>query len=288
MSIPKVIYVIHANDADLHLGNLKAILGDLQNEERITGYELLGHIDQEAGALQNVGSKDMVINMLSNGMVAERSGLTKVLHGLKERLPECKVGEIIIDNIPYEPEFIAFPTDLMPIRSRENMDAVWNELAVYFRDLFPKPEMKPIPDNVPEKKSSLRQFLEKPYQMFWISVPVILMLGLATAATFTAIDRTLSSDVVTITKIIAVIFIAIGVVYWAMRKFGRQVSVKLNVIHILLTLGGSILILMISLLYNDSDNEIGVIFIIILLGQLIFPINVIYGLTRKRTRNLAG
>lgn len=288
MSIPKVIYVIHASDADLHLRNFKAILGELQTEERITGYEFLGRIDIGSDAIEKVGPKDMVINMLTNSMVDDRPALTEMLHSLKDRVPECKIGEIIIDNIPYEPEFIAFPTDLLPIRSRENMDAVWNELAGNLRDLFPRPEVKPVEEPQPVKKSSLRQFLEKPHLLFWISVPVIFIISAAIASALENTNPVWSSDVISITRFIIIIFIAIGLVYWIMWKFGRQVSVKMNVIHIFLTVGGYMLVRMITIFYSEGDDVLTVIFITILIGQLIFPVNVIYGLSRKRVRKLAG
>ncbi|HET8735706.1 MAG TPA: hypothetical protein VFM69_03815, partial [Pricia sp.] len=75
--------------------------------------------------------------LLTNGIEPEKTSIESILLGIKAANPKVLIAEIIIDHVPYETQFIAFPQDLQPIRSREDMDAVWNGIGRNLRDVFP-------------------------------------------------------------------------------------------------------------------------------------------------------
>lgn len=137
MSTSKKIYIIHGKDADQHLGSLKHILEDLKKENRIAAYTVLKSTSVEENSFQAIAAGDMVILMLTNNLEAEKTRIEKILIHLKEKKSNCKIAEIIVDNIPYAPQFIAFPADLQPIRAREDMDTAWQGIESTLKDFFP-------------------------------------------------------------------------------------------------------------------------------------------------------
>ncbi|WP_338356233.1 hypothetical protein [Yeosuana marina] len=94
-----------------------------------------------------------------------------------------------------------------------------------------------------------------------------------------------------LTILISILFGIIGFGYWLMLKANRKLSKWLNLIHITLTFGGILLIWILSLLFRESiieydfnDNLTLAIYLIALIavfGQIIYPINIIYGLIKK-------
>ncbi|WP_066219740.1 cbb3-type cytochrome c oxidase subunit I [Formosa haliotis] len=99
--------------------------------------------------------------------------------------------------------------------------------------------------------------------------------------------------------LISILFGIIGIGYWIMQKADRKLSKWLNWIHIGLTFGGIILILILSQLYRepktdtilsdfDFNQKLDIIIFIILLitifGQVIYPINLISGIIKKRKK----
>lgn len=144
METSKKIYIIHAKDADQHLGNLKHILNNLKKENRIADYTPIKSTSVEENSFQDIAAGDMVILMLTHDLATDKAVIEQWLIDLKEKQPDCKIAEIIVDNIPYAPHFIAFPADLQPIRSREDMDNVWQSIESTLKDFFPvKVEPKP-------------------------------------------------------------------------------------------------------------------------------------------------
>tara|TARA_R110002049_G_scaffold308023_1_gene510624 strand:+ start:59 stop:508 length:450 start_codon:yes stop_codon:yes gene_type:complete len=98
--------------------------------------------------------------------------------------------------------------------------------------------------------------------------------------------------------LISILFGIIGLIYWIAKKENGKLSERLNLIHVALTFGGIFLILILNEFklksfdvdtlskYDFNENlEIIVylIFIIILLIQIVFPINIINGI-RKRNK----
>lgn len=153
MSSSKTIYIIHAEDADQHLGSLKKILDDLKSENRIDGFISIKSASVEVGSFQEMRPGDMVILLLTLSLEPDKPSIEKILINLKEKNPDCKFAEIIVDNVPYAPEFIAFPADLQPIRSREDMDSVWKSIKNTLKDFFP------VREEPAESRSELKKIL---------------------------------------------------------------------------------------------------------------------------------
>tara|TARA_R100000935_G_C2754482_1_gene131044 strand:+ start:231 stop:572 length:342 start_codon:yes stop_codon:yes gene_type:complete len=92
--------------------------------------------------------------------------------------------------------------------------------------------------------------------------------------------------------LIAILFAVIGLGYWIMLKFNIKLSKRLNLIHIILTFGGILIIWILAQLFrepvmeSDFNNILTLVIYLIafltILGQLIFPINIINALINKR------
>ena len=149
MENPKTILVVHASDSEQHLGHFIKILDNLKKEERIASYTTLDSNSVDENTFKDLGSEDMVTVMLTNDILDSKASIESWLTDVKKQ-SDLKVAEILIDNIPYETGFIAFPTSLEPIRSIEDMDSVWQGIANNFEKLFPKPEIKPKPTPDPD------------------------------------------------------------------------------------------------------------------------------------------
>ena len=90
--------------------------------------------------------------------------------------------------------------------------------------------------------------------------------------------------------LISVLFGIIGLGYWIIQKTNRKLSKRLNLIHIMLTFGGIFLIWILAQLFRESGMDyafnnnltlaIYSIALITILGQLIYPINLIRGLRK--------
>lgn len=91
--------------------------------------------------------------------------------------------------------------------------------------------------------------------------------------------------------LISILFGIIGLGYWIVLKANRKLSKWLNLIHIALTFGGILLIWILAQLFRESIMEydfnnnltlaIYIIALIAVFGQIIYPINIIYGLIKK-------
>ncbi|MGB6152103.1 MAG: hypothetical protein WBG48_08935 [Pricia sp.] len=137
MNTSKTIQIVHAVDAEQHLGRLKKILEELKGEKRIDSYMTLASDAVNQGSFSQLQEEDMVIILLTNGIEPEKTNIESILLGVKASKPKVLMAEIIVDHVPYETQFIAFPQDLQPIRSRGDMDAVWSGIARNLRDIFP-------------------------------------------------------------------------------------------------------------------------------------------------------
>ncbi len=95
--------------------------------------------------------------------------------------------------------------------------------------------------------------------------------------------------------LISILFGIMGFGYWVIQRSGRKLSKWLNWTHILLTFGGILVVLILSRFYSQkfADYEfnmaltqiINLIILLIIIGQLVFPINIVYGLLRKKKQN---
>lgn len=97
-----------------------------------------------------------------------------------------------------------------------------------------------------------------------------------------------------LSTLISILFGIIGGVYGVLEKLNVNLLKRLNLIHIVLTLGGVFLILMLNecfrksiMEYNFNDNLTMAIYLIatvVILGQIVFPINIIMGIIKKRNK----
>jgi hypothetical protein len=95
--------------------------------------------------------------------------------------------------------------------------------------------------------------------------------------------------------LISILFGIIGLIYWIAGKVNGKLSKRLNLIHIALTFGGIILILILNeffrksiMEYNFNENLTMLIYLIatlVIIGQILFPINIINGIIKKRNKN---
>lgn len=140
----------------------------------------------------------------------------------------------------------------------------------------------------------MKIFIKNPHYIFLPAIP-ILFLG------FIDQEKNLSLNIhdtyfvfsfIDLMYLISIIFLIIGLGYWFMSKYHRQLSFWLNVLHISLTFGGLLLIWILPQLfrtsigdYNFNNNLTMVIYVCIfavILGQLLFPFNIIRGLILKK------
>ena len=94
--------------------------------------------------------------------------------------------------------------------------------------------------------------------------------------------------------LISILFGIIGLIYWIVKKVNGNLSKRLNLIHVALTFGGIFLILILNeffrksiMEYDFNENLTLVIYLIsavVIFGQIIFPINIISGIIRKRNK----
>jgi heme/copper-type cytochrome/quinol oxidase subunit 1 len=138
---------------------------------------------------------------------------------------------------------------------------------------------------------------EKPYLIFWTSIPIIILLGILTKADsfgFNIHDTYFVIGTNDLIILISILFGIIGLGYWILLKTKRKLSKWLNLIHITLTFGGILLVWILSQLFRESIMEynfnnnltfgIYLIALIAIFGQLIYPINIICGIIRKRNK----
>ena len=94
--------------------------------------------------------------------------------------------------------------------------------------------------------------------------------------------------------LISIIFGIIGLIYWIVKKMNGNLSKRLNLIHVTLTFGGIFLILILNeffrksiMEYDFNENLTMVIYLIsaiVIFGQIVFPINIICGILKKRNK----
>ncbi len=145
MGHDKKIVVIHAADADQHLGHLKKILDSFKEEKRIENYSTIPSDAVAQDSFNAIGKEDMLIMLLTNDILDKKASIEATMLDVKKRQSETRCAGVIIDNITYDPSFIAFPSSLEPIRSSEDMDAVWQGIAENLKKLFPKLVPPPPP-----------------------------------------------------------------------------------------------------------------------------------------------
>lgn len=137
---------------------------------------------------------------------------------------------------------------------------------------------------------------DKPHLIFWLSIPLIMLSGFVSSTENLDINIHDTYYVFSLTDLnilISILFAIIGLGYWIMLKAKRKLSKWLNLTHIALNFGGILLIWVLSQLYRESIVEfdfnenltlaIYSIALIAVVGQIIFPINIISGLIKNKT-----
>ncbi|SHG48530.1 cbb3-type cytochrome c oxidase subunit I [Flagellimonas flava] len=145
----------------------------------------------------------------------------------------------------------------------------------------------------------MNKLIEKPHLIFLLSIPIIMLIGILSGDSVLDINVHDTYFVIAylhLAILISILFGIIGIGYWIMQKANRKLSKWLNLIHVVLTVGGLIAIFGIPYLLFDSTAEsafpvfdqiarqnlilILTIFLI-LFGQLMYLINLIVGIFRK-------
>lgn len=139
--------------------------------------------------------------------------------------------------------------------------------------------------------------IDKPYIIYLLAIPITVLIGILSG------DATLDVNVhdtyyviayLHIAILISIIFGIIGIGYWIMHKADRKLSKWLNWTHIGLTFGGTLIVWILTKFYRTEFMEyeynynltliITLVILVMIVGQLIFPINIIYGLTKKKNK----
>lgn len=135
---------------------------------------------------------------------------------------------------------------------------------------------------------------KKPNLIFLLAIPIILMIGILKG------DATIDINVhdtyyiiayLHFTILISIFFGIMGIGYWLMQKANIKLSKWLIWVHVSLTFGGTFIIWISAQFYQadlmeyEFNNSLIVIrtllIMLIILGQILFPINIIYGLIKK-------
>jgi PKD repeat protein len=133
------IFCIHASDASQHFGKMQEIASRFTTEGRIAEFVPLSVDEVEHSLPAKVQSDDLIVILLTNGLDAKLKGLREYLMLLQRNTSGIRIAEVIIDNIPYEREFMNLPiNDDKPVRDRQDMDQVWLNIEKNLEALFPK------------------------------------------------------------------------------------------------------------------------------------------------------
>ena len=143
----------------------------------------------------------------------------------------------------------------------------------------------------------MKFLINKPHLIFFLSIPIIILFGILNRNEILDInvhDTYFVFSPIDLTILISILFGIIGIGYWIMLKANRKLSKWLNLIHITLTFGGILLIWILAQLFRESimaynfNNNltfgIYLIALIAIFGQLIYPINIISGIIKKRNK----
>jgi len=138
------IHCIHSSDAAQHFGKIEHLAQKFREQNRVSGFVPIAAEKVDEALLQNVEGQDLIVVLLTNGLEAKQAAIGKLLSQLKTKLPDVPIAEILIDNIQYEKEYITLPTDLKPIRDRQDKDQVWAGIETTLEQLIPKSAPFPL------------------------------------------------------------------------------------------------------------------------------------------------
>lgn len=143
----------------------------------------------------------------------------------------------------------------------------------------------------------MRGITNKPHLIFFLSMPLIILNGILNKNKMLDMnvhDTYFVFSQLDLSTLISILFAITGIGYWIMLKTNRKLYKWLNLIHITLTFGGILLIWILAQLFRESIMEydynnkltsaIYLIALISILGQIVYPINIISGIFRKRNK----
>lgn len=143
----------------------------------------------------------------------------------------------------------------------------------------------------------MNKLIEKPYLIFLLAIPIIMLIGILRGDSMLDINVYDTYYVIAylhLAILISILFGIIGIGYWIMLKSDRKLSKWLNCTHIGLTFGGTLIVWILTKFYRTEIMEyefnnnltliITLIILLMIIGQLIFPINIIYGLIKKKNK----
>tara|TARA_R110000765_G_scaffold37526_1_gene83084 strand:+ start:592 stop:1035 length:444 start_codon:yes stop_codon:yes gene_type:complete len=142
-----------------------------------------------------------------------------------------------------------------------------------------------------------RQIMKKPHLIFWISIPVLVLIGFLNRKEMLDINIYDTYYVFSKTALIIMIsalFGFMGLGYYLMLKAKRKLSRWLNLIHVALTVGGILTVWILTQLFRESIMEyqfnnnltmaIYVLVIITIFAQILYPINLIGAILKPRNK----
>ena len=142
-----------------------------------------------------------------------------------------------------------------------------------------------------------RQIMKKPHLIFWISIPVLILIGILNRNEMLDINIYDTYYVFSKTALIIMIsalFGFMGLGYYLMLKAKRKLSKWLNLIHVALTVGGMLTVWILTQLFRESIMEykfnnnltmvIYALVIITIFAQIIYPINLIGAIIKPRNK----
>lgn len=139
-------------------------------------------------------------------------------------------------------------------------------------------------------ESRMKQILNKPYRSIWIAVPVIISLSLIGLNGVMDVQMHDTYFVISLfhVGVIFSLFLGLaGFIYWLFRK--RRLVNWMTVTHIAITISAFVLVLLSGLISNGSlevsrsvNQFLLPIIILVVLSQLIFIVNLIIALIRKK------
>ncbi len=141
--------------------------------------------------------------------------------------------------------------------------------------------------------------MKKPHLVFFLSIPIIMLIGVLNG--YSTLDINIHDTYFVVAHLhlailISILFGIIGCTYWAIQKANGKLSKWLNLIHIVLTIGGLVAIFTVPPLlfaYNTESNFplydnlilknliLISMFFLMMFGQLIYLINITIGIFRK-------
>ena len=143
----------------------------------------------------------------------------------------------------------------------------------------------------------MNKLIEKPHLIFLLAIPIIMLIGILSGDSMLDINVHDTYYVIACLHfaiLISILFGIIGMGYWLMQKANIKLSKWLNSTHIGLTFGGTIAVWILSRFYRteimeyEFNNNLTLIItltiMLMILGQILFPINIIYGLVKKKNK----